>query len=264
MQLIDNINTWRALRAAIPAHQTLGFVPTMGNLHPGHLSLCAQSLAENTFTVVSLFINPTQFQHADDLTHYPRTIEADVQQLSDQGVHYCFMPTEPALYADHYRYRIEETVESLSREGQSRPGHYTGVLTVVMKLFQLMQPHHAYFGEKDYQQYELIRGMAEAFFMNITLRCCPTIREPSGLPYSSRNNRLSAKERYIAEEFARLFAQPSSLDNIRHELELAGIEVDYLETHQGRRYAAVKIGAIRLIDNRPDPFFQKQETLCAN
>ena len=249
MQIIDNIAQWQALRKTIDGGIHLGFVPTMGNLHIGHLSLIQASQQENDQTIVSLFVNPTQFNNKDDFIHYPRTLENDLQQLREAKVDYCLIPTEEAMYPEGYRYHIEENKLAQILEGSYRPGHFNGVLTVVMKLLQLVRPNNAYFGEKDYQQFELIRNMAAAFFLDIQIKSCPTIREKSGLAYSSRNNRLSPSERTQAEAFAQLFHQEKPCDEIKKQLEERGIEVDYLEEYSGRRFAAVYIGKIRLIDN---------------
>lgn len=134
-------------------------------------------------------------------------------------------------------------------EGKHRPGHFNGVLTIVMKLFNLVKPNRAYFGEKDYQQLLLIQGMVRALFMNIEIKSCPTIREKSGLACSSRNNRLTLNQREIADKFAKIFHQNKSSAMITKELEALGITVEYIEEFQGRRFAAVKIDDIRLIDN---------------
>jgi pantoate--beta-alanine ligase len=246
---IEDINEWRALRSTLKTPR-IGFVPTMGNLHAGHLSLCQQSKQENDLTMVSLFVNPTQFNQESDYLHYPKTLKADLQQLEALQVDYCMLPTVDQLYPDHYHYRIEENLHANQLEGKSRPGHYTGVLTVVMKLLQLVKPHQVYLGEKDFQQYQLIKNMVDAFFMDIQVHVGPTIREPSGLAYSSRNNRLSSEEKKQAEKFARIFHQPhKTIDDIQLELEQANIKLDYIETHQNRRFIAVYIGEVRLIDN---------------
>ena len=135
-------------------------------------------------------------------------------------------------------------------EGKHRPGHFNGVLTVVMKLLQLTRPHKAYFGEKDYQQYLLIQEMVNAFFMDVEIKPCPTIREPSGLAYSSRNNRLNQEQKIVANQFANVFHQyDKSCERIAEELTALGITAEYVEEHQNRRFAAVVIGDIRLIDN---------------
>lgn len=251
MQRIESIDAFQAYRDAIASEDAIGFIPTMGNLHAGHASLIKASLAENDKTIVSLFINPTQFNQLDDFTNYPKTIDADLTLLETLGVDCCLMPSKEAIYPDNYQYQLHELALSEHMEGRKRPGHFTGVLTIVMKLFQLVRPQRAYFGEKDYQQLELIRGMVEAFFMPITIKACPIIREPSGLACSSRNTRLSADARQLADIFARIFHQAIPCEAIARELTAAGIEVEYIEEHHHRYFAAVQIGGVRLIDNRP-------------
>jgi pantoate--beta-alanine ligase len=249
MQIFHELQEWMRFRQSLDPKASIGFVPTMGNLHRGHGSLFTISKQENDYTAASLFINPTQFNQRDDFTHYPRTLEADLKLLEQAAVDFCILPTEQAMYADGYRYQLQETELCQLMEGKQRPGHFTGVLTVVMKLLQLARPHRAYFGEKDYQQYLLIRDMATAFFMNIEVKACPTIREESGLAYSSRNNRLSPSQRLEAEQFARTFHQVNDCEQIIAALKKQGILVEYIEEYEGRRFAAVKIGDIRLIDN---------------
>lgn len=250
MQIYHNLEEWKAIRETFPSHLSVGFVPTMGNLHRGHASLYAASQRENDCTIASVFINPTQFNAANDFKHYPRTLDADLELLEKNGVDYCLLPLEHAIYADGYRYQMTEVKRSLIMEGKHRPGHFNGVLTVVMKLFNLVRPHRSYFGEKDYQQFQLIREMATAFFMGIDVKACPTVRESSGLAYSSRNNRLNPAQRHLAEQFAHLFHQhEKSCQQIADELNILGIRVDYIEEHEHRRYAAVYIDDIRLIDN---------------
>lgn len=250
MNIFDSLDEWRRFRGTLSTNLSLGFVPTMGNLHLGHASLFAQSQHENDRTIASIFINPTQFNQTDDFTHYPRTLDADLNLLHQAGVDDCLLPNEQAIYADGYRYQIQENSQSLALEGQSRPGHFTGVLTIVMKLFNLIKPHRAYFGEKDFQQLQLLRDMVNAFFMDIEIRPCKTIRENSGLAYSSRNHRLTIDQRKQADEFARIFHQtPLSTTQLIKEIEKLGITVEYLEERHGRRFVAVKIGDIRLIDN---------------
>lgn len=249
MQIIENIQTWKEIRNALDKTDRIGFVPTMGNLHAGHLSLTQASRDENTCTLVSLFVNPTQFNNPEDFTHYPRTLEQDLDLLRTAQVDYCFIPQPETLYPDNYRYQISENLHSSDLEGACRPGHFTGVLTIVMKLLQIIRPHTAYFGEKDYQQYALIEGMTKAFFIDTTITLCPTVREPSGLAYSSRNNRLSPQQRQQAEQFATIFHQGHSCTQIEKDLTQASIQVEYIREKENRRYAAVKIGEVRLIDN---------------
>lgn len=250
MRIFHDMKEWRHLRQSLAPLASIGFVPTMGNLHQGHVSLLTQSVHENDCTVTSLFVNPTQFNNPADFKHYPRTLDDDLTKLKQAGVDYCLLPDETTLYADDYRYHVDEVKDSLILEGKHRPGHFKGVLTVVMKLLNLVKPHRAYFGEKDYQQYQLIKGMVDAFFMDIDIIPCPTIRETSGLACSSRNTRLTEKERQLADDYARIFHQSKPCEALIAELEQKGIEVDYLEEHDGRRFIAVNIGNIRLIDNR--------------
>lgn len=249
MHIFHNLDEWIKFRKTLPAEATLGFAPTMGNLHAGHASLFLASSKENDYTVSSLFINPTQFNKLEDFTHYPRTLEHDIKLMTDSGVNFCILPEEKEIYADNYNYQIQEHKLCQLMEGKYRPGHFNGVLTIVMKLLNLTLPTVAYFGEKDYQQFLLIRGMAQALFMNVEIKSCPTIREESGLAFSSRNNRLSSEQKLLAEVFARTFHQNKACAMIKTELEAKGITVEYIEEYQGRRFAAVIIGDIRLIDN---------------
>lgn len=249
MITITDLLEWRTVRKNLALNRSVGFVPTMGNLHAGHASLFTKSAEENDYTIASLFINPAQFNQEADFKHYPRTVEADLELLRSTGVDYCLLPDRQAIYADNYRYQLDEKQLANTMEGQHRPGHFTGVLTVVMKLFNLVQPHRAYFGEKDYQQLELIRGMVSAFFMDIDVIACPTIREISGLAFSSRNNRLTTEQRELANQFAQVFHQNDSCQQIITELKARNIGVEYIEDQDGRRFAAVNIGGIRLIDN---------------
>lgn len=250
MQVYYSIEEWRAVRAALPTQLSLGFVPTMGHLHTGHLSLCTASQRENDLTMVSIYTNRTQFNNLEDYALYPRTLETDLALLEKHGIDYCLVPNEHDMYADEFRYRINEIAPNATMEDLHRPGYFTGVLTVVMKLFQLVKPNRSYFGEKDYQQYLLIRNMVNAFFMDTDVIACPTIRETSGLAYSSRNSRLNKQERLLADQFAHIFHQRThSCEKIAQEIMSLGIGIDYIEDHQQRRYAAVKIGDIRLIDN---------------
>lgn len=250
MQIFTKIEEWIAFRLELPANLTLGFAPTMGNLHLGHLSLFAKAKQENDLVATSLFINPTQFNNPEDFKHYPRTLEEDLTLLKEAGVDYCLLPDEPSIYPDAYTFQIQENHFSTHLEGAHRPGHFTGVLTVVMKLLNLMKADRAYFGEKDYQQYRLIEGMAKAFFMDVEIKVCPTIREDSGLAFSSRNNRLNSLEKKQAEQFAGIFLQNKTSTELQEELKEAGIDVEYLEVYEDRLYAAVKIGQVRLIDNQ--------------
>lgn len=248
--VVESPSTWRRLRRAqVRSGLTLGFVPTMGALHDGHLSLVRRSLAENDRTLVSIFVNPTQFDDPADLARYPRTLENDLTLLRDHETDFVLLPTEAALYSDEYRYRVTETGFSAVLEGASRPGHFEGVLTVVLKLLQIAAAERAYFGEKDWQQLSLIRGMVEAFFMPTRIVPCTTVRDADGLALSSRNRRLLAADRQKAPEFYRALSFAPTADVACRDLRAAGFAVDYVEDWDGRRLGAVRLGDVRLIDN---------------
>lgn len=239
---------WAKLRADIGT-KTLGFVPTMGALHEGHFSLISKSREENQKTVASIFVNPTQFDNKEDLQNYPRFLERDIELLDRSGCDYVFIPEFNELYADDYRYRVIETSESRVLCGANRPGHFDGVLSVVMKLLNLVQPTKAYFGEKDFQQLRLVQGMVKAFQMPMDIVGCPIIRETDGLAMSSRNLRLTDEQRKIAPLFYKTLKRKLPLFEIRSSLKTMGFDVDYVEERWGRRFGAVKLGEIRLIDN---------------
>ncbi len=227
----------------------IGFVPTMGAFHEGHLSLIRMSLRDNDITVVSIYVNPTQFNDKDDLAKYPNTIDEDIKKLKDLDVDYLFLPEYRDLYPDDFNYKIVETELSKELCGASRPGHFTGVLTVVMKLFNIVKPNRAYFGEKDYQQLMLIKGMADAFFMDIEIIAGMTIREEDGLAMSSRNLLLTPEERKKASVFPDLLRSKLSDEEVIRLLQENGFKVDYIEQKFGRRFGAVYLGQVRLIDN---------------
>lgn len=250
--VFEHVPVWRAERATqICAGVTLGFVPTMGALHDGHLSLVRRSRAENDRTLVSIFVNRTQFDDAIDFTHYPRTFADDLAILRREGVEFVLLPTQDQLYPDGFRYRVTETELSMVMEGAQRPGHFTGVLTVVLKLLQIAAAERAYFGEKDWQQFALVRGLAEAFFLPTTIVGCPTVREADGLALSSRNSRLSGADKDKASDLHRALATSATADAAVRALRSAGFDVDYVEERDGRRLGAVRIGGVRLIDNVP-------------
>jgi len=227
----------------------IGFVPTMGSLHKGHISLIKKSIAGNDITVVSIFVNATQFNDPEDLKKYPNNLDNDISILESLNVNYLFAPEHKLLYNDNYLYRIIETTFSKELCGAQREGHFEGVLTVVMKLLNIVNPHRAYFGEKDFQQYKLIKGMAEAFHMNIEIISSPTIREKDGLALSSRNLLLSGYDRKKAVKFPELLMSRQSDEEVNSQLEKKGFKVDYIKTLNGRRFGAVILGNVRLIDN---------------
>lgn len=254
-RVFHEVRTWLQERERLAGPQgrrpTLGFIPTMGALHAGHVSLVERSRRENDFTLVSIFVNPTQFNDPKDLEKYPRTLEADLGLLEKAGADFLLYPEYKDLYADQYRYRVQENELSKILCGAHRPGHFDGVLSVVMKLLNIAGADRAYFGEKDYQQLQLIRGMAEAFFMRTEIVGCPTVRESDGLAMSSRNTLLSAEERGKAAEFPAILRAAEAPEAIRARLTQAGFVVDYVEDHFGRRFGAIRLGSVRLIDNVP-------------
>ena len=237
----------------------MGFVPTMGALHSGHESLLRRACAENEFAVLSLFVNPTQFNQSTDFEKYPKTTQADLAMAEAAGVAAVFMPSNAKeLYPDDYHYRVMENDFSQALCGEHRPGHFDGVLTVVLKLLQLAKADRAYFGEKDHQQLSLIRGMARAFFLETEIVACPTVRESDGLAMSSRNVRLSEAERRLAPLLYRALTESRDLEKARTELNGRGFRVDYLEDRAladgtSRRFIAAFLGEVRLIDNVPSP-----------
>jgi pantoate--beta-alanine ligase len=252
MTVFESVSAWRIeRRSQAQARQTLGFVPTMGALHAGHLSLVQRSRAENDLTLVSIFVNPTQFDDRKDLEGYPRTLEADLALLRAEGVDFVILPHEEDLYADRYRYRVTEAELSTVLEGAHRRGHFDGVLTVVLKLLQLAAADHAYFGEKDWQQLTLVRGMADAFFLPTDIVPCETIREADGLALSSRNRRLLPADRARAPRFYAALSSARTAEAAWRELQASGFAVDYVEDRDGRRLGAVRLGEVRLIDNVP-------------
>ena len=252
MRIFDTLSAWREGRLTQGGTTpSLGFVPTMGALHAGHASLIRRSRAENDRTLVSIFVNPPQFENAGDLAAYPRTLGDDLALLRAEGVDFVLLPSERDLYPDGYCYRVTETDRSTVREGASRPGHFDGVLTVVLKLLNLASADRAYFGEKDWQQLLLVRGLAEAFFLPTAIVACPTVREPSGLAISSRNRRLEPAVRDRASGFYRALSSARTAGEAVQALRVEGFEVDYVEDVDGRRLGAVRLGGIRLIDNVP-------------
>jgi pantoate--beta-alanine ligase len=240
---------WRATRTGDDyAGRRVGFVPTMGALHEGHRQLLERARRENDRVVLSIFVNPTQFNDPNDLKKYPRTLEADLA-LSRDLVDDVVVPEPGELYPDDYRYRVTENRLGTVLEGAHRPGHFDGVLTVVLKLLNLVQPHRAYFGEKDWQQLQLVRGMAEALLLPVEIVPCGTVREDDGLAMSSRNRRLSVAGRARAAHFPQILrSAPTTAEAVRLLL-AAGFEVDYVEEREGVRLGAVRLEEVRLIDN---------------
>lgn len=280
------ITTKQELQATIQAcknvGKTIGLVPTMGALHEGHASLVRRAVSENDVCVVSVFVNPTQFNNKEDLAKYPRNIERDAELLSTIGAHYVFAPTPEEMYtADEMNTTFAFDFAGLDKvmEGKMRPGHFNGVVQVVSRLFYLVQPDKAYFGEKDFQQLAIIHHMVErssmaGTFGDLKIIDCPIVREASGLALSSRNERLSATEKQTALSISKtLFeslewaketgatvaaVQQRVIDTINA---VEGLEVEYYEIvdqttllptdtfNHAIGCVTVYCGPVRLIDN---------------
>lgn len=198
MEICHTKQDLRATLAELRRSGTIGLVPTMGYLHDGHMSLVQHALQENDHTVASIFVNPTQFGNADDLSNYPRALENDLTLLRDAGVAAVFTPTPEIMYHNDAQTIVETTELANTLMGALRPGHFRGVATVVTKLFNLFQPDRAYFGEKDFQQLAVIRAMVRDLDIPVSVRGIPTVRHQDGLAMSSRNARLSPDARAAA------------------------------------------------------------------
>ncbi len=270
----------RQIEACHRQQKTIGFVPTMGALHQGHAALIKQAIEENSICVVSIFVNPTQFNNPEDLQKYPRTLKKDTELLTQMGVHFVFAPTVDEMYSE----TDMQTVFSFDfngldkvMEGKMRPGHFNGVVQVVSRLFDLVQPTRAYFGEKDFQQLAIIHHMVERSslserFADLKIVDCPIVREDSGLAMSSRNERLSAEEKQTAVAisqtlFASLqWAKTASVTEVQQRVintinAVDGLEVEYYEIVDKHTLqptdcwdnavgcVTVYCGPVRLIDN---------------
>ena len=273
-------NLIRQVEACLRQNKTIGLVPTMGALHQGHAALVRRSVAENDVCVVSVFVNPTQFNNKEDLQKYPRTLEKDVELLTQLGVHFVFAPSPEEMYsAEEMNTQFSFDFNGLDKvmEGKMRPGHFNGVVQVVSRLFELVRPTRAYFGEKDFQQLAIIHHMVERStmktnFTDLKIIDCPIVREESGLALSSRNQRLSEEEKSIALNisktlFASLeWAKTSSVPEVEKRVidainAVEGLEVEYYEivdkttlqptnTFQNAiGCITVYCGPVRLIDN---------------
>lgn len=280
------ITTKQALQQAVEnckkANQTIGLVPTMGALHEGHASLVRRAVEENDVCFVSVFVNPTQFNNKEDLAKYPRNIERDAELLRGIGAQYVFAPTPEEMYsAEEMNTTFSFDFNRLDAvmEGKMRPGHFNGVVQVVSRLFYLVQPDRAYFGEKDYQQLAIIHHMVErssmaGTFGNLQIIGCPIVREKSGLALSSRNERLSAEEKQTALGISKtLFAslewakeQGATVAAVQQRVidainAINGLEVEYYEIvdqttllptdsfNHAIGCVTVYCGPVRLIDN---------------
>jgi len=203
MKIVESINQLKKnLSAERQSGKRIGFVPTMGALHDGHLSLVKCCQAANEISVVSIFVNPTQFNDRQDLIKYPRTPESDCRLLETVGCDYVFIPSEEEMYPEPDKRVFDLGTVAAGMEGAFRPGHFNGVVQVVSKLFDIVQPDSAYFGEKDYQQLAVIREFVRQLHLPVQIVACPTLREADGLAMSSRNTRLTAEQRQIAPMIA--------------------------------------------------------------
>ena len=263
-------------RQARAENRVIGFVPTMGALHAGHAALIERAKRECSPVIASIFVNPKQFGPHEDFAKYPRTLEADAEKLSAAGVESLFLPEAAEIYPKNFRSYV--TVEGLSDrlEGRSRPGHFRGVATVVLKLLEIVQPHFAYFGRKDAQQVRIISQMAQDLNLDTQIVVCPIVREPDGLALSSRNAYLNAEERRAATVLHRALeaAQDELLGDVRDALTLQSVmrtvleaeplaAIDYAEVVDADTFEplvtrisrpsyvllAVFLGKTRLIDN---------------
>lgn len=258
------------------ANKTIGFVPTMGALHAGHVALVNRSVSENSYNVVSIFVNPTQFNNAGDLEKYPRNIEADALLLEKAGCDLIFAPGIVDMYSENEQdKRFEFDFDGLDTvmEGKFRPGHFNGVVQIVSKLFNLVQPDKSYFGEKDFQQLAIIHLMTKKMGFNVEIIDCPIVRESSGLAMSSRNERLTHVQREIASGISKTLLQsqqlatknsPAELKNwVENQIaQIDGLKLEYFEIVDAKTLQtannwnkasvgciAVFCGEVRLIDN---------------
>jgi pantoate--beta-alanine ligase len=262
MQVVSDI---AALRVALAGAGPVAFVPTMGNLHAGHLALVRLARRSAPKVVVSIFVNRLQFLPGEDFDRYPRTFERDRALLEAEGVHLVFAPGERELYPQPQAYFVQPPPMAADLEGRFRPGFFQGVATVVLKLFHCVRPVAAAFGKKDYQQLLVVRGMVEQFNLPIDILAGETVREPDGLALSSRNAYLSSAERAEAPRLQRVLHEVAAgmpVAQARAALAASGWEPDYVEVRRradlappqpGDRglvaLAAARLGATRLIDN---------------
>ncbi|MCO4293399.1 pantoate--beta-alanine ligase [Solitalea sp. MAHUQ-68] len=275
LQIITTKAEMQQIATAIKVQgKTLGFVPTMGALHNGHLNLIARSIEENDITVCSIFVNPTQFNDPSDLERYPRPVEADVEKLQRAKCDYLFMPSVEEMYAKGETWHLDLGYLENILEGAFRPGHYQGVTQIVKKLFDIVQPTNAYFGQKDFQQVMVVKKMVELFNLPVNIIRCPTVREEEGLAMSSRNVHLSDSEHKLALKLSqtltfiknnRLTTGLSDvLNEAKTQLTSPPIVLEYLVIVDGATLneitaweqskepvalLAAKVGKTRLIDN---------------
>ena len=251
MKIFDNIvDLQNELFCLRKANRKIGLVPTMGALHQGHASLVKQCVADNDITIVSVFLNPTQFNDPKDLERYPRTFEEDCKILNEVGTDIVFAPTPKEMYPTPDNRHFEFPPTSTVMEGAKRPGHFNGVCQVVSRLFYITKPHNAYFGEKDWQQICVIKQLVKYLNLDINIIECPIIREESGLAMSSRNALLTSEERAIAANIYRILKESVakkdslSVDELQQEVinsinAIDQLEVEYFEIVDGNTLETV-------------------------
>lgn len=251
MKIFDNIvDLQNELFYLRKANKKIGLVPTMGALHQGHASLVKQCVADNDITIVSVFLNPTQFNDPKDLERYPRTFEEDCKILNEVGADIVFAPTPKEMYPTPDNRHFEFPPTSTVMEGAKRPGHFNGVCQVVSRLFYITKPHNAYFGEKDWQQICVIKQLVKYLNLDINIIECPIIREESGLAMSSRNALLTSEERAIAANIYRILKESVtkkdslSIDELQQEVinsinAIDQLEVEYFEIVDGNTLETV-------------------------
>ncbi|ACB10073.1 MULTISPECIES: pantoate--beta-alanine ligase [unclassified Thermotoga] len=276
MKIIETIEEMKKFSEEMrEKKKTIGFVPTMGYLHEGHLSLVRRARDENDVVVVSIFVNPTQFGPNEDYERYPRDFERDRKLLEKENVDCIFHPSVEEMYPPDFSTYVEETKLSKNLCGRSRPGHFRGVCTVVTKLFNIVKPHRAYFGQKDAQQFRVLRRMVRDLNMDVEMIECPIVREPDGLAMSSRNVYLSPEERQqalslyqslkIAENLylnGERDAEKIKEEMIKHLSRFDKVKIDYVEIVDEETLEPVEkidrkvivavaawVGNARLIDN---------------
>lgn len=250
--VMKTIETISELRECLSLHRaqghTVGFVPTMGALHEGHASLVRRSVGENDLTVVSIFLNPTQFNDPRDLERYPRTLQADCRLLDRCGADIAFAPSVAEVYPEPDTRQFSYPPTDSVMEGAMRPGHFNGVCQVVSRLFAIVEPTRAYFGEKDYQQIAVVRRMVAALGLGVSIVPCPVVRQQDGLAMSSRNALLSPDERRLAANIYRVMDRSRSLgltvaqthDYVVRQLDaMDGLRVEYFSIVDGDTLADV-------------------------
>jgi pantoate--beta-alanine ligase len=275
MEIFEEIKALKAfLGTRRDKHLSIGLVPTMGALHDGHLELIKASKVENQVTVCSIYVNPAQFNNPSDLEKYPRTIERDSELLQKAGCDVIFAPSNQEMYSQKSALQFDFGSLDKVMEGKFRPGHFSGVALVVSKLFNIVQPNHAYFGQKDFQQFKIISKVVDELLFDLKLSSVPIVREISGLAMSSRNQRLNAEEKTKATFFYQslirakyLLLNGESIEKVRNEVEkkcesIPSVRLEYLELADTENLNPTEIvssksilliagyvGEVRLIDN---------------